>query len=112
MVLYILSGLLIAMELASGAVKLAGIERMRRGARRLGVAWRGYLVIGGLEVAAAAGLAAGLAWRPIGLAAAAGVAALMVGALAYHRRARDPIGETAGAAVTLLLALAYVGFAR
>lgn len=45
--------------------------------------------IGLAELAAAGGLIAGLFWRPIGIAAAAGFAVLLVGAVGFHAKAGD-----------------------
>lgn len=42
-----------------------------------------------LEIAGALGLLVGLAWWPLGVAAAAGVMLYFVGALGFHARARD-----------------------
>ncbi len=58
---------------------------------------------------AIAGVLAGLWWHPICAAAAAGMAALLIGALAAHRRAGDSGKDTAPALVTvayLVIALA------
>ncbi|MCQ4122337.1 DoxX family protein [Rhodococcus tibetensis] len=45
--------------------------------------------IGLAEVAAAVGLAIGLFWQPIGVAAAIGFALLLVGAVGFHAKAGD-----------------------
>ncbi|MCX4500649.1 DoxX family protein [Streptomyces sp. NBC_01728] len=75
--------------------------------------------IGLAELAAAAGLLAGLFWQPIGIAAALGFAAVLVGAIGFHAKSGDYANpETRGnamapailtiiaiaAAVTLVLA--------
>jgi hypothetical protein len=86
-------------------MKLAGAESMRKGAAHLEVPFSTFRMIGLLEVAAAAGLVAGLWWRPLTAAAATGLCALMIGAMLYHRRAGDPAGEIAPAAILGLLAL-------
>ena len=54
------------------AGKLLGHPKMRRSAAHFGIAWRHYQFIGMAELAAA-GILLGLYWRPIGLAAAAGM---------------------------------------
>jgi uncharacterized membrane protein YphA (DoxX/SURF4 family) len=94
--------------LAKGVAKLAGVERMRQGAERFGIPWPRYRLIGLLEMAAAAGILVGLDWRPLGIAAGIGTGALMIGALAYHRHARDPLPDMTGAVVTLALAIGYL----
>jgi uncharacterized membrane protein YphA (DoxX/SURF4 family) len=45
--------------------------------------------IGLAELAAAAGLIAGLFWQPIGVAAALGFAVLLVGAVGFHAKSGD-----------------------
>jgi uncharacterized membrane protein YphA (DoxX/SURF4 family) len=45
--------------------------------------------IGLAEVAAAAGLIIGIWWRPLGIAAAIGMAVLLIGAIGFHVRAGD-----------------------
>jgi hypothetical protein len=52
------------------------------------------------------GLLAGPAARPLGIAAGAGLCALMSGAVLRHLRARDPIAAVASASGVLLLASA------
>lgn len=49
-----------------------------------------YRTIGSLELAAVTGLLAGLVVLPLGIAAAAGLTLLMIGAIIYHLRAGDP----------------------
>jgi DoxX-like family len=78
-------------------------EQLRAG---LGVGERLWQLVGLLELAAAAGLLVGLAVGPLGVAAAVGVALVMVGALAFHLRAR-----IAGAALTPPLAVLAVACA-
>ncbi len=99
---------LLAAVYGSGAVAaLAGAAAVRDSWEKIGVPDGLGTVIGLLELAAAAGLLLGLhprlSW--LGTAAAAGLTALMIGAVAYHVRADDSAG--AGPAVVLgLLALA------
>jgi hypothetical protein len=69
---------------------------------RLGVPRRLWQATGGLELAAAAGLLAGLAVAPLGVAAAAGVALLMAGAVIAHLRR----GISGGALTAPLVLLA------
>ncbi|MFF4692277.1 DoxX family protein [Streptomyces sp. NPDC001307] len=60
--------------------------------------------IGLAEVAAAVGLVVGIWWQPLGIAAAVGVAVLLLGAVAYHVKWGD-YGDTAsrGAAMAPVL---------
>lgn len=109
----IASVLLAVVAVASGLPKIAGVAKMLDEARHLGVPRTGYVVIGTLEVAAGAGLLAGLAITPLGIAAAAGLTAMMAGAVITHARAGDrlpamapALGVGVASAVTLGLLLA------
>src|SRR5579864_16277 len=92
--------LLVAACLAPAAAKLASHPKMRRSAARFGIPWPRYRLIGVAELAAA-GVLAGLWWHPLGLAAAAGMALLLLGALIIHRRAADGGKEMAPALFAL-----------
>jgi hypothetical protein len=74
-----------------GARKAAGAEAMQQRASHVGFSGGAYRAIGGLELAGAAGLLVGLAQPPLGMAAAAGLLTLMVGAVVVHRRNGDPV---------------------
>ena len=91
----------------AGVIKIAGVQQSLTIRDHLGlnpVQWR---TIGMLELAAVAGVLAGLVWwPPIGVAAAAGAALLLVGAIVFHTRASDTAGETAPAVIGLGLAVA------
>lgn len=69
--------------------------------------------IGLAEVAAAAGLVIGIWWRPLGIAAAVGMAVLLVGATGFHVRAGDYADpkERGGAMAPIILALLSVATA-
>lgn len=108
----VLSLLLALSSSAGGAAKLVGAAPMRADAARLGFSDTTYRAIGGLELAGATGLVVGLFMWPATIAAAAGVVALMVGAVVAHVRAADPAKQTAAPIVigsvaftTALLAL-------
>ena len=104
----VLSVLLAIACLVPATAKLLGHPRMQESARHFGIPWRRYRLIGVAELAAAAGALAGLWWHPLGLAAAAGMAALLAGALIIHQRAGDRSKETAPAMLTLIISIAYV----
>jgi DoxX-like family len=53
-------------------------------------------------------LVAGLPVAPLGVAAAAGLALLMIGAVIFHVRAHDPAARIAGPAIAGLIAVAAV----
>lgn len=78
--------LLLAM-LASAARKVRGARSSVELRTRLGVGPRIWSFIGALEGAAAVGLVLGVRWSALGLAAATGVAVLMLGAVVAHLRA-------------------------
>jgi hypothetical protein len=103
-----LSVLLLIGCLLPAAAKLAGHPRMRESAQHFQIPWRRYRLIGAAELAAAAGVVAGLWWHLLGVAAAAGMAILLVGALIAHRRAGDRGKEVAPALITLLIAVGYL----
>ena len=104
----VLSVLLLTGCLLPGAAKVAGHPRMRESARHFRIPWQRYRLIGVAELAAAAAVLAGLRWHPLGLAAAAGMTFLLVGALLMHRRAGDRGKEIASALIILLIAVGYL----
>ncbi len=102
-----LSVLLVAVCVLPAAAKLLGHPKMRDSANRFGIPWSRYRLIGVAELAAAAGVLTGLAWRPAGLAAAAGMTLLLLGALATHRRVHDRVADAVPALVALAVTIAY-----
>jgi uncharacterized membrane protein YphA (DoxX/SURF4 family) len=103
-----ISLLLAAACLLPAAGKLTGQPKMRKSASHLGIPWPRYRLIGVAELAAAAGILIGLWWHPLGLAAAAGMALLLLGAISTHRKAADNVKEMAPAWLALLITLAYL----
>ena len=106
-----ISLLLAAACLLPAAAKLAGHPKMQQSAAHFGISWPRYRLIGVAELAAAAGILIGLWWHPLGVAAAAGMAVLLVGALVTHRKAADRAKEMAPAWLGLVLTLAYLALA-
>jgi hypothetical protein len=106
-----ISLLLAAACLFPAAAKLASHPKMRHAAAHFGIPWSRYRLIGVAELAAAAGILIGLWWHPLGLAAAAGMALLLIGAIITHRKAADSVKEIAPALLALLLTLAYLAIA-
>lgn len=94
---------------APAAMKLSGSAQMRTAAEHFGIPWSRYRVIGILEAAAAAGILAGIFWRPIGFTSALGMVALLIGAVIFHRRANDRFGESVAALVFLSVSAVYLG---
>jgi uncharacterized membrane protein YphA (DoxX/SURF4 family) len=106
-----ISLLLVAACLLPAVGKLTGQPKMRQSAAHFGIPWPRYRLIGVAELAAAAGVLIGLWWHPLGVAAAAGLALLLLGALITHRRAADHGKEMAPALLGLALTLAYLAIA-
>lgn len=91
--------------LVAALSKVTGQRSMRDMAAHLGIAWPRYRAIGVLELAAVAGIVAGLLWWPwLGVAAGGGVVLLMVGAVVAHARVKDPVGAMGPALAVLALA--------
>jgi uncharacterized membrane protein YphA (DoxX/SURF4 family) len=110
-VFIVLSLLLAAICLMPGSAKLLAHPKMRKAANHLGFPWRGCQLIGIAELAAAAGVLIGLCWHPLGVAAAAGMALLLTGALLTHRRAGDSAREIMPALFALAITIAYLAVA-
>jgi len=100
----VLSVLLAFVFGAGAAGKLTKARSEAGKASKLKIPWPRYRLIAVPEAAASAGLLAGLAVAPLGIAAAAGLVALMAGALAFRLRVRDAIVFLAGDAALLVLA--------
>ena len=105
------SVLLAAACLLPAAGKLLGHPKMRQSAAHFGIPWRKYQLIGAAELAAAAGVLIGLWWHPLGVAAAAGMVLLLLGAVLTHRRSADSGKEIAPAVASLAITVAYLAIA-
>jgi len=99
-----LSGLLAFVFGAAAVGKLTKTRTELGKASKLKISWPRYRLIAVPEVAAVAGLLAGLAIAAFGVAAAAGLVALMAGALAFRIRVRDAIPWLLGDAAVLVVA--------
>ena len=106
-----ISLLMTAVCLLPAAGKLLGQPKMRQSAGHFGIPWPRYRLIGVAELAAAAGILIGLWWHPLGLAAAAAMALLLLGAVITHRRAADGGKEMAPALLALAITIAYLAIA-
>lgn len=102
----ILSFVLAVLFCAVGAAKIFRVPSMVTNAAHLGFSVPAYQGVGALEVAGAAGLVIGVFWAPLGIAAAAGLVALLIGAVVCVRRAGDGIRDTLPAAWMGVLATA------
>jgi uncharacterized membrane protein YphA (DoxX/SURF4 family) len=75
--------------LVAGAQKLALRTEVTSNLARLGVGGAFSRSIGAAEILGAVGIAVGPWYPPLGVAAAAGLAALMLGAIGFHAQAGD-----------------------
>jgi hypothetical protein len=105
--LIVLSVLLAVAFLGSGGLKLVGAKQSLTMRDQLRVGAQPWRVVGALEVAGAVGLAAGFGAPGLGIAAAVGLALLMVGGIGAHARAQD-LRNAGPAALLLVLAVATV----
>ena len=110
MLLTILAIVVAAMFAFTGGIKLFNVPASLEIRDRLDVPPGLWRVIGVLEWLGAAGVLVGLAYRPLGLLASIGLAALLVGAMVTRLRSarRHGHSETAGLAgdvATLALAI-------
>ena len=103
-----LSLLLVVVCLVPATAKLRAHPKMLAAAGHFGISWSRYRLIGGAELLAAIGVAAGMVWPPIGVAAASGMCVLFVGALVTHLRSGDGVHEAMPALVALGLDVAYL----
>jgi hypothetical protein len=98
--------LLAALFTFAASIKLIGVAQSLKIRDHLGVSPTQWRIIGGLELAGVAGVLVGLWWAPIGIAAAACLALLSVGAVAFHLRASDQASEMAPAVIGIALGIA------
>jgi len=102
----IVTAVLAALFGFAGLIKVVGLRQSLAIRDHLGVKPVQWRLIGLLELAGVAGVLAGLAWPPIGVAAAVGLALLVLGAIVFHVRASDSVADTAPAVIGLGLAVA------
>jgi DoxX-like family len=102
----IVTALLAALFGFAGLIKIAGLRQSLAIRDHLGVKPVQWRLIGLLELAGVTGVLVGLARPPIGVAAAIGLALLVLGAIVFHVRASDSVADTAPAVIGLGLAVA------
>src|SRR6202165_2052660 len=90
----------------ASAIILLGVLQSLSVRDHLGISPTLWRVIGLLELAGVVGVLAGLAWGPIGVAAAVGLALLSLGAIVSHVRASDSVADMAPAVIAVALAAA------
>ena len=103
----VLSALLAVAFLGSGGLKLVGAKQSLTMRDQLRVGAQLWRVVGALEVAGALGLAVGLFVPALGIAAAVGLALLMIGGIGAHARAQD-LRNAGPAALLAVLAVTTV----
>jgi hypothetical protein len=106
--LTVITLLLAAVCLVPAAGKLLAHSQMQASAAHFGIPWSQYRLIGIAELAAAAGVLAGLTVPALGIAAAVGMAVLLGIALLVHRQAADSPKDAIPAFVGLGLSVAYL----
>ncbi|MCP2342791.1 DoxX family protein [Actinomadura rupiterrae] len=105
---YIVAAVLLSLLLAgSGRAKLVRDPKITTGLSAVGVPESWFPRLAVLEILGAVGLLAGIAYRPLGIAAGVGVALYFLGAVVTHLRARDTKGAPVPA-VILLVAIAPI----
>ena len=100
---YVVTGLLAALLLYSAAMKLSGRSDVIESYARVGVPAGRLPLLAGVLVVGVVGLAAGLFWAPIGVAAAAAFVLYFLLALRAHAT-HDDLGNAAMPTLLLLLA--------
>jgi hypothetical protein len=106
----LLSVLVAVLLLGTGGGKVLRLGYSQRGRIELGLSQSFWILTGTLELLATIGLIAGIWLVPLGLAAAVGVVALMIGALSFRLRTRDPkvIRGVVADLIVAILAVAVV----
>ena len=89
---------------AAAWVKFTGEQHAMQTRDRLGFGPGAYRMIGVAEVAGATGALIGLAVRPLGIAALAGLVLVAIGACAAQVRLHNPLAEARLAILALVLA--------
>jgi uncharacterized membrane protein YphA (DoxX/SURF4 family) len=97
----------------AGFAKVSGQQMMLEAADHFGIPRSQYKLIGVAELAGAAGLLIGIAVTALGVAAAACLTVLMIGAVIVHIRAKDAVGQYIPAIVLAILSgVATLAIAR
>jgi uncharacterized membrane protein YphA (DoxX/SURF4 family) len=104
----VLSVLLAALFAVAGTPKVLAAKTSVEQATHLGYSTSAYRAIGGLELLAVIGLLIGLFFWPLGVAAAVGLALMMIGAAISHIRVGDGPQAYAPGIIIALLAIATV----
>jgi DoxX-like family len=110
--MFLALSLLLALAcLGPAGAKLAATPAVRESAANFGIPWNRYRLISVPELAAGIGVLAGLRIHALGVAAACGMALLLLAALIAHRKAGDSIAATAPALAAVVATAAYLAVA-
>ena len=110
--MFLALSLLLALAcMGPAAAKLAGAPAVRESAAHVGIPWNRYRLISVPELAAAIGVLAGPRHPALGVAAACGMAILLIAALIAHRRAGDRIAAMAPALAAFAITAGYLAVA-
>ena len=104
----VLAVLIVAQAVLLGGAKVAQTAPMRERAAHVGFTSGAYSRIGVLELLGAAGIAIGVVVPPIGVLAAIGLLVLLTGAVVAHIRAGDRPVAIAPALVVAALVVGYL----
>lgn len=107
----ILTSVLAVIFAVSGMAKILNAGFAQANAAHLGITTALSRAVGLLEVVAVCGLIIGISVRPASILTAAGIVALMIGAIGYHLRAKDSPSKLAPAVATATIALVLIGAA-
>jgi DoxX-like family len=104
----VLAALVAVIFTALGVAKILAVPPMRARAAHVGFSVAAYRRIGGLEVAGAVGVLAGLIRPLLGGLASVGLLLLLAGAMVTHLRNHDGPREVAPAVVCVVLVAGYL----
>src|SRR5947209_45010 len=104
-VLTVITGLLF---LSASLLKLTNQPQAREGQEKFGLSAAAYQGIGVLELLGVIGVVVGLFVPLLGVAAGAGLAAVAIGALLFHVRAKDALPMTMSAVMALAVTVGYI----
>jgi DoxX-like protein len=102
----IVAVVLALMNVGTARAKIRGLEPATSGLIAAGVPTSWFVPLALLNLAGAVGLLIGIGWRPLGIAAAAGLLLYFLGALGFHVRANDLKGMPMPTLFTVLSAAA------
>jgi len=106
---YVIVAVVLAlMSVGTATAKIRGLEPAISGLIAAGVPRSWFVPLALLNLAGAGGLLIGIGWRPLGIAAAAGLLLYFLGALGFHVRAKAFAGLPMALVFTVLSAVALV----